>query len=247
MNLKDLMAMLQGQTVQPSTVRPDYGLTGAMISQQRSPYERTMAPGEQRSAGDLQDMLGEVILAAGAGASPVAGPRGMELVRAARPRPNDSVTLFHGTTRENAAKIEKGGFAEGGSNPYSGTPRGALGGIYLAPSRADARNYSPDGTVVEVRVKKALLKPDNTDVQYRSTEESLYRPRGGMHGAARVDYGSPVEVVKVHREAKPTEFWAVANSFTKVAPDGARLGPYKSVNEALKEARAAGWKEFGVE
>lgn len=62
---------------QPVSVRPDYGLTGAMVqAQAKSPYERTMRPGETRSAGDLQDMLAEVILAAGGAVVPGVGPRG---------------------------------------------------------------------------------------------------------------------------------------------------------------------------
>lgn len=74
--LQAIMAMLQGQRPQVTQVRPDFGLTGAQIGPQRSPYERTMASGETRSAQDLQSMLGEVILAAGSGALPAIGPRG---------------------------------------------------------------------------------------------------------------------------------------------------------------------------
>jgi hypothetical protein len=96
-----------------------YGLTGAQISPQRSQYEPTLAPGETRTADDLRSMLGEVILAAGAGASPVTGPRGVELARtAARVRPGgeaafnkwfegskiveptgEPTTVYHGTSK----------------------------------------------------------------------------------------------------------------------------------------------------
>lgn len=77
-----------GDNVQTEGVRPDYGLTGAQIQPaQRSPYERTMAPGETRSAASLRDMLAEVILAAGSGAVPGVGGRGQQSSSAARYNP----------------------------------------------------------------------------------------------------------------------------------------------------------------
>jgi hypothetical protein len=64
--------------VQQSGVRPDYGLsTVTGIGQTaKSPYERTLRPGEERSSEELRDMLAEVILAAGAGVVPGVGPKG---------------------------------------------------------------------------------------------------------------------------------------------------------------------------
>ena len=81
MTLQELMAMMQGQRAQPLPVRSDYGLTGASISPQRSPYERTLAPGDKRSSGDLQNMLAEVIMAAGSAAVP--GVQGQSVARRA--------------------------------------------------------------------------------------------------------------------------------------------------------------------
>jgi hypothetical protein len=43
----DIASILRGSEIKPM---------------QKSPYERTMRPGETRSAGDLQDMLAEVTL-----------------------------------------------------------------------------------------------------------------------------------------------------------------------------------------
>ena len=65
----------------PYGVRPGFGLQGASIQPQgKSPYETTLAPGEQRTPEELRSMLGEVVLAAGAGAV----PGGIEPMRAGR-------------------------------------------------------------------------------------------------------------------------------------------------------------------
>jgi hypothetical protein len=120
--LAELMALFQNggwaPGVQRTGVRPDFGLAGAQIKPMaRSPYERTLRPGETRGKDELRDMLAEVIMAAGAGASPVTGPRGVQLARtAARVRPGgeaafnlwfegskavnekgEPLTLYHGT------------------------------------------------------------------------------------------------------------------------------------------------------
>lgn len=88
MTLQDVLAMLQGGPLsrlprERQGVRPDFGLRGALIqSQAKSPYERTLAPGEKRSAKDLQAMLGEVILAGGAQPSGLTGLTGRQQARA---------------------------------------------------------------------------------------------------------------------------------------------------------------------
>lgn len=66
-----------GEGVQHEGVRPDYGLsTVTGIGQlEKSPYERTMRPGETRTPENIREMLGEVILAAGAAALPGAVPQ----------------------------------------------------------------------------------------------------------------------------------------------------------------------------
>ena len=66
--LKDLLTRYLGTGwapgVQQTGVRPDYGLSTAtgISPAARSVYERTLAPGEKRSAESLRDMLAEVIL-----------------------------------------------------------------------------------------------------------------------------------------------------------------------------------------
>jgi hypothetical protein len=84
----------------PQGVRPDFGLsTVSGIGQTaKSPYERTLRPGEARSAEDLQDMLAEVILAAGSGAVPGIGPHKLPRQNpGSRTRPSGGVW---GMTRE---------------------------------------------------------------------------------------------------------------------------------------------------
>ena len=79
-----LMSMLQPQNPQVQPVRPlEQMLAGAQIRPlQKSPYEPTLAPGEQRSQEDLRRMLGDVILAAGSMAVPGVVPMQEQLARA---------------------------------------------------------------------------------------------------------------------------------------------------------------------
>jgi hypothetical protein len=89
-NLLDLIrgrrSVLDDLPAEPQGVRPDYGLRGAQISPQKSPYEPTLAPGETRSREDLQSMLWAVIEAAGMEAVPGVGPRKLERRAPARVR-----------------------------------------------------------------------------------------------------------------------------------------------------------------
>jgi hypothetical protein len=80
----NLLSLLRRE---PEGVRPDYGLTGAQISPQRSAYEPTLAPGETRSREDLLSMLAGVIEAAGMAVVPGVGPRKLEQQAPARVRP----------------------------------------------------------------------------------------------------------------------------------------------------------------
>jgi hypothetical protein len=61
-----------------------------------------MAPGEKRSAGDLQDMLAEVIMAAGSGALPGVGPHE---TAARAPGRTARRSVFHGTLKD-ITKVE---------------------------------------------------------------------------------------------------------------------------------------------
>jgi hypothetical protein len=194
------MALLQGQTQQPSTVRPDYGLTGAMISAQRSPYERTLAPGETRTAGDLQSMLGEVILAAGAGASPVTGPRGVELARtAARVRPGGEAAF--NKWFEGSAAVDKAGAPltlYHGTGPDVGISEFRMGKGFLTTSPERANSYAQstraaltgkgtelDGSVTPVyaKVRRPFVVKGEGDVDtWRSPEKMAELRAAGYDG-----------------------------------------------------------------
>jgi hypothetical protein len=106
--------------------------------------------------------------------------------------PDDFVTLYHGTTAKNAKGILAKGFKTGFSNPESGTPSDAPAGIYLAPDAKTARNYTSDGTVVAVKVRKSLLNPDETLKTHKDAQSSLYHD---FQGGAWVEHGSPLEIV----------------------------------------------------
>lgn len=90
-NLYELLSFLSQPIPAPAAApvpRPGYGLQCATVQPQaKSPYERTLRPGETRNLAELQDMLGEVILAAGSAAVP--GVQGKAATRqtAARIRP----------------------------------------------------------------------------------------------------------------------------------------------------------------
>ena len=85
-------------------VRPDYGLgTAQFRPMQKSQHERTLESGETRSPEDLQSMLAEVILAAGAKSSGLVGPRGKELARTAARTARRNV--YHGTLKD-ISKVE---------------------------------------------------------------------------------------------------------------------------------------------
>ena len=205
------MALLQSSQPKPAPVRPlEQILAGAQISPQRSQYERTMIPGEQRSAQDLQSMLGEVILAAGAGASPVTGPRGVELARTvARVRPGGEAAfnkwfegsiardpagkpldLFHGTASDFKA-----------FKPQAGPNTSAIGdwpGIYLTPDRSSASGIAQfesrlRGGNAAVMPVYARVKNPAEFGQYKTAAEAI---RNGHDGrVVRDSLGNITEVL----------------------------------------------------
>ena len=80
MDLLDLLTGTKGgwaPGVRQTGVRSDYGLSTAtgISPGARSAYERTMAPGQRRTPEELQQMLAEVILAAGGAVVPGVGPK----------------------------------------------------------------------------------------------------------------------------------------------------------------------------
>jgi hypothetical protein len=118
MTLADIIAVALGSpwnpTVKQTGVRPDYGLSTAtgISPQQRSPYQRTLDPGETRSAGEVQDMLADVILAAGGVPGMASGQARM--VPGARRR-----VVYHGTTRDfDKFSLEAPKTTGGGLNKY---------------------------------------------------------------------------------------------------------------------------------
>lgn len=156
--LQAIMSLLQApQPKRPVSVRPDYGLTGAQVLQtQKSPYERTLRPGETRSAEDLQGMLAEVIMAAGSNALPGAGPRGQARQAPARVRPGfegqfkewfggskvvnekgEPLTVYHGTNRQ----IEKETFDFSRRGENAAHPSANLG-LFFAKDPALAGSFA---------------------------------------------------------------------------------------------------------
>jgi len=215
MNILDLLMGTKGgwnPDVQQEGVRPDYGLStvSAIASPAQSQHERTLAPGQERSREELLGMLAEVILAAGAGASPVTGARGVELARnAARVRPGGEaafnrwfagskavgpggkpMTLYHGTS----AAFTK-------FRPQSGPNAGAIEdwpGIYLTPNRETASGIAQfegrlRGGNANVMPVHASLKNPAELGQYKTAEEAI---RAGHDGRVVRDMdGKIVEVL----------------------------------------------------
>jgi len=144
-------------------VRPDYGLgTAQFRPMQKSQHERTLESGETRSPEDLQSMLAEVIMAAGAGASPVTGPRGMELARtAARTIPRNIETpRGAGVTQRADGKIIV-------RDPTSGAKLYNL-------TQSEYRAYRRGGAF-----KRSDLGRD-IDVYHGTTSDKI-RPEPGLH------------------------------------------------------------------
>jgi hypothetical protein len=150
----------------PQGVRPDFGLsTVSGIGQTaKSPYERTLRPGEERSAEDLQDMLAEVILAAGSMAVPGIGPHklpkqapGSRLRPAAPTGPDEYV--YHGTNTERAAQIAADGklrtFKPNYGTEQDAWPDGSTAKrSYFSPRQDVVGNFLPEGQPAILRVRK---------------------------------------------------------------------------------------------
>lgn len=144
--LTQLLTLLQGNRgwgpdVQLGGVRPDYGL-GAVTGlgqTAKSPYERTLRPGETRSSEDLQDMLAEVILAGGAGASPLTGLTGRQQARQAlaRSRSFTSPVVYHGTTEP----IEKFNVPKGRGTFFTDKPADAA--VFAGSGTFSGEGYAP--------------------------------------------------------------------------------------------------------
>lgn len=171
LTLADILAALQGQptgAAQPVRTTPEGGLdlrailAGAQVDQQRSPYERTMRPGETRSVGDVQDMLAEVILAAGGAVVPGVGPRA-----AARRSPGGRVApgvgepeyLYHGTNTERAFDIAREGklrtFKPSYGTDQSVWPDGSIARrAYFTPKQETTASFFPEGKPAVLRVKR---------------------------------------------------------------------------------------------
>ena len=165
--LQAIMSLLQApKPRQPAQMRPlEQILAGAQISPQRSQYERTMIPGEQRTAGDLQSMLGEVILAAGSMAVPGVGGRPVRQAPAARPRPSQAPAgpvewVYHGTNldraREIAADKKLRTFRPnyGTEDQYSWPDGSTRSRAYFSASPEVVKSFQPEGTPAVLRVKR---------------------------------------------------------------------------------------------
>jgi hypothetical protein len=130
----------------PQGVRPDFGLsTVSGIGQTaKSPYERTLRPGEARSAEDLQDMLAEVILAAGSGAVPAAGPRGQARQAPGRVRPGHEKQFeaWFGDSKAVDARGRPLTVYHGGPETIREFKSGREGGIFLASHPSVAGEYA---------------------------------------------------------------------------------------------------------
>jgi hypothetical protein len=173
--------------VQQSGVRPDYGLsTVTGIGQTaKSPYERTLRPGEQRSSEELRDMLAEVILAAGAGAVPGVGPKGQARRAPERIRPGyekqfsewfrgskvvnekgEPLTLYHGTVADEPFTAFR---TKGGGSPiiqdrlgaHFGTVGAAAKRLEQAPANAEA-GAGPRMMPVHLSIKNPMTKANGT-------------------------------------------------------------------------------------
>lgn len=210
MTLGELMAALSGKRPEPQVrTSPDGGLNlreilaGSQVQpSMKSPYERTMRPGETRSAGDVQDMLAEVILATGGAVVPGVGPQGQARQSPARVRPGyekqfnkwfsgsklvnekgEPLTVYHGTTRNFESFDPK----TIGSN----TRIGISGkGFYFSPDPTSPNLYGelPGGRVVPAHVRlrnPKIIGPDQMIRDYK-----------GHDGVIRLgDNGEILEVV----------------------------------------------------
>ena len=200
--LQAIMSLLQApQAKRPVSVRPDYGLTGAQVLQtQKSPYERTLRAGETRSAEDLQGMLAEVILAAGAGVSGAGRPpsvrpnrKGVDVLADETGGP---LKVFHGSPTGGFKRFDRG---RGGSN--SGDPA-AKEGIFFTSSPGEAAFYGRLGGPGESIIPAHLRMKNPLHVEYAaSTRPDVLRAaRAAGHDGvidARGDYivFSPEQVI----------------------------------------------------
>lgn len=210
--MANLYDLLLGRPAQPvPQPRLGYGLAGASIRpMQKSPYERTLRPGETRNLSELQDMLGEVILAAGGGALPGVQGKGPTRQAPARIRPGyekqfgewfkgsklidktgKPLTLFHGTSSA---------FREFKSQAGPNTKAiGDWPGIYLSSDPKTAggianfegrlRGGTPNVIPVHARVKNPAEFG-----QYRTAEEAI---RAGHDGRVIRDANGNVTEVLV--------------------------------------------------
>jgi hypothetical protein len=110
-------------------------MQGAGIDHQRSQYEKTLRPGEARSAEDLQAMLGEVILAAGVEQLPGLAPHKIDMRAPGRVRPGHE-KQFNEWFRDSKAVDAEGkpltvyhGSPEPGFNEFKHAKRGSNTGV----------------------------------------------------------------------------------------------------------------------
>lgn len=169
-NLLDLLMGTKGgwnPDVPQAGVRPGYGLgtAEAIMPPVRSPYQRTLDPGETRTPSQLQEMLAEVILAAGSAAVPAAGPRGQARRAPGNRRPSYEVsgeslgTVFHGG-KEKIRRINPDRLQYRDPGFYGR-------GFYVTQEPSYAKSYGSKMTRMTVdstaRVLKAELTPEKSD------------------------------------------------------------------------------------
>lgn len=226
--LQAIMAMLQGQRPQPSVVRPDYGLTGAMISAQRSPYEPTLAPGETRSRDELRSMLGGVIEAAGMAVVPGVGPRQIEM----RPPGGRSYTEMRGLKGSGGAEIVR---YEWRSKPSSESQR---------KLESDWENSSTSqGTGREIVHVFQVRHPDGsiTNEGINSASNILGMPQSTLKGKAASAMKYELER---QRNIDRIERSAAKNSDGQLMVRGAeeiRLAPGQQGPGIIAELEQRGW------
>ena len=169
--LKDLLTRYLGTGwapgVQQTGVRPDYGLSTAtgINPAARSVYERTLAPGEKRSAESLRDMLAEVILAAGSVAVPVAAPRG-QARKSPSERPRPGMEFEHQRDTRPAASFSS---LQGQKNHRTD--------LLYELKRYQVGLRSPDYTSAQKDVFDSKIKMINDELSF--TEAEIARIGGG--------------------------------------------------------------------
>lgn len=161
--IKSLIGSGWNPDVPTEGIRPDYGLSTAQFQpMQKSQYEPTLESSETRSLEDFRSMLAELILAGGAGASPVTGPRGIELARtAARSIPRNIETpLGAGVTQKTD------------------------GGIVVSDATSGARLYNLKPSEFRANRRTGTFRRSDLgrDIDvYHGTTAAKIRPEPGLH------------------------------------------------------------------